>query len=297
MKKVFLKVFNNTYYFEDGSDGESVTELLSERLYTFEELDESKKEELEIQLVLAKGDWINVKYLHSNDIIVFHVTLLNMLPILDKQNSRNKTGVDQLLLKLHEVFISNGALESEKHKVIIHNTIKHNEQLEEHEIDIFIKTSSMQSEPLDHQVLTDLNDLGIEYKVLNFSNNSVNCGASNFFSEAVIWLGSTIAGSSAWDLGKAHVFRILENYKDTIWMSSNVLNLNRLLKQVEYLSGIPKEKLQVIDIWNNSENVYVVLGYIESSNLTIIEAKVNANNTLEHIEIIKENLIKQKSIS
>ncbi|PFI17432.1 hypothetical protein [Bacillus cereus] len=278
MKKVYFTLFAEHIEF-DTPEQKTEREKLKEYIFISESLTSQSIDDLFIELMQIKTDWMDYKLTEDKDNMYVKITLL--FPYTE---GKKVTHISSEIFSLIENFINANKSTAQ------HENRDTAEDSDEDTEGLLIKINSR--EGIDpNEFLLELKKQNIDFDIITKNITRVEAGAGNTIVEFILHMKDTafdgIVSGAAWDIMKTGIFTLLVRRTDSSRSTSKNIKYKKLRKSISIRTNIKPKDLTLIDSYeNDSETICEFKG--NNLNITVI-----CDENYDILEFSVENLLEE----
>lgn len=274
MKKVYLTL--SAQYIEFDTE-EQKSDIQKLREYTFfsEDFTDKDVEELFNEIIEIKLDGISYNLNEDKNNVYTQITLF-----YPYTNGEKEINIPSEIFTIVDRFVN------KKKNTAPSNTNDDNENIDEETAGLLVRI-----EELD--ILEELNKNNIDYEIITKNVKRFESGASDFFSEVIIFIQNTVASGAAWDIIKAGFERIKpyrRTSQDIEERKAENVKYKTLLKDISLRVKIkPKDLILIYMYKKDTETIFEFKG-----NNSIITVICDENYVIQELSLEEQEISKQE---
>ncbi|MEK4511118.1 hypothetical protein [Paenibacillus sp. FSL K6-2524] len=293
MQLIKLTYSSEMTYMSESNDEQNVNrnDLLKVQYFITETtVTKELLQEIEIEVIRCKGDWLVTSYKIHDTYIEFDINFLHFsVGFENLENHEDYLDSFQPLLKCIEESFSSRFNLFEYKTTKVEGTGVTIEDENDDELDL-LRIRIIEGNDLnEHLIIKEFEDHDITYEIIHEKNSLANCGASSGFFEALLMVVGKAAGSGIGAVvGKKMLDTILEKYKGNshlIEVDNMKIKFSKIRKEISIILDIPVTLIEFHSITTCGDMVDVSFIFRKGFELTLITANCTLQGRVNYLNI------------
>jgi hypothetical protein len=301
MQLIKVIVSSDMTYMPEGDDAESINrrDLLKIQYFISEtSVKEELLQQLEIDVIRCKGDWLQTSYNMHGSYIEFDINFLQYTVGFEDIHNHDDflEGYQSTLTCINQCF-------KDHFKLIEYETIRiegseiksteDNNEDEYEDVDL-LNITIIEADLSEHPIIKELDDQKLAYEIINKRTTLSNTGASSFSIAALIMvIGKAAGGAIGTVAGKKLLESIIEKYKgkdNLIEIDDMKIKLGKVKRGISSMLDVPVAIIDFYSITSYGDSVAICFVCRKGLELTLITANCNTRGEINYLNVEKPTL-------
>ncbi|MBP2244264.1 hypothetical protein [Paenibacillus xylanexedens] len=296
MQLIKVIVSSDMTYMPEGDDGKSINrkEILKIQYFITEiSVTEELLQQLEIDVIRCKGDWLQTSYNIHGSYIEFDINFLQFTVGFEDIDNHEDflDGYQSTLTCINQCFKDHFKLVKYETIRIEGSEIKAIEDNNENEDVDLLNITIIEADLSEHPIIEELDDQKLAYEIINKRATLSNTGASSFSLAALIMvIGKATGGAIGTVAGKKLLKEIIEKYKgkdNLIEIDDMKIKLGKVKRDISSMLDVPVTIIDFYSITSYGDSVAISFVCRKGLELTLITANCNTRGEISYLNIEK----------